>query len=179
MVVSNPKATKRLDFYNNLSQFSKVDSGGKVLNNVGGSVKDKMTFIKDYKFVIAFENEEHDGYTTEKILEPMLVDSIPIYWGNKKVNEDFNTKRFINYNDFDTEEKLIERLIEIDKNPNLAIDMLSQPILSNKRTSFKKERKEVFEIIDKIIKSRKPPKASTYKENIYLLKLLYIKKLDY
>lgn len=175
MVVSNPNAAKRLNFYKKLSQFVEVDSGGKVLNNVGGPVMDKMNFIKDYKFVIAFENELQDGYTTEKIIEPIFVDSIPIYWGNKNVGKDFNTKRFINYHDFDTETDLIDRLLEIDKNPNLAIDILCQPIFSNERPSFKKERQEVFEIIDGIIKSEKKPKASTYAENIYLIKLYYKK----
>lgn len=175
MVVSNPDAPERLDFYKKLSQFIEVDSGGRVLNNVGGPVKDKMDFIKDYKFVIAFENELQEGYTTEKIIEPILVDSIPIYWGNKNVDKDFNTKRFINYHDFDTEIELIERLLEINQNSNLAIDILCEPILSNERPSFDKERQEVFEIIAAVIKSDKKPKASTYVENLYLMKLFYKK----
>ena len=31
-----------------------------------------------------------NGYTTEKVVEPMLVNSIPIYWGNKLIGKDFN-----------------------------------------------------------------------------------------
>ncbi|WP_298236993.1 glycosyltransferase family 10 [uncultured Algibacter sp.] len=57
MVVSNPKAKDRIDFFENLSKFIHIDSGGAVLNNVGGRVKNKTEFIKDYKFVIAFEND--------------------------------------------------------------------------------------------------------------------------
>ena len=49
------------------------------------SVSNKMDFIKDYKFVISFENSSNPGYTTEKLIEPMLVNSIPIYWGNTEV----------------------------------------------------------------------------------------------
>ena len=55
-----------------------------------------MDFIKDYKFVISFENSSYPGYTTQKLIEPMLVNSSPIYWGNKSVGKDFNTKSFIN-----------------------------------------------------------------------------------
>ncbi len=70
MVVSNPGSKKRINFYNKLNKVMPVDSGGRVLNNVGGPVTDKLAFIKDYKFVLAFENSSYAGYTTEKILEP-------------------------------------------------------------------------------------------------------------
>lgn len=177
MVVSNPDALERLNFYKELSQLIEVDSGGKILNNVGGPVKDKMNFIKDYKFVIAFENELQDGYTTEKIIEPILVDSIPIYWGNKNIRKDFNAKRFINYHDFDTEKELIERLFEINKNSDLAIDILCEPVRSTERPSFERERQEVFEVIDGVIKSNKKPKAGTYVEYLYLMKFYLTKKI--
>ena len=78
-----------------MSSKEKVDSGGKFLNNVGGPVTDKLSFIKDYKFVISFENSSYPGYTTEKILEPMLVNSIPVYWGNPLVYNDFNYRTYI------------------------------------------------------------------------------------
>ena len=170
MVVSNPRSKKRLNFYEKLSQFKTVDSGGKVFNNVGGRVKDKMAFIKEYKFVISFENECHDGYTTEKILQPMMVDSIPIYWGNKKVDKDFNTKRFINYFDFKTEKELIDRLLEIDKDPNLAIEMLLQPVFSPEKKSYNQERQDVFNAIDGVLKSKNKPRATTHFEKIHFIK---------
>lgn len=110
-----------------------VDSGEKVLNNIGGPVPDKLAFIQDYKFVLAFENEMQDGYTTEKILEPAFKDCIPIYWGNKSIHLDFNPKRFINYHDFSSEEALINKIIEIDENPELAVEMLMNPILNHNR----------------------------------------------
>lgn len=170
MVVSNARSKKRLDFFKKLSQFKTVDSGGKVFNNVGGRVKDKMAFIKDYKFVISFENECYDGYTTEKILQPMLIDSIPIYWGNKKVDKDFNTKRFINYFDFKTEKELIDRLLAIDKDPNLAIEMLQQPVFSTKKKPYVAERQEIFNAIDRVFKSKNKPNATTYFEKIHFVK---------
>lgn len=170
MVVSNARAKKRLDFFKKLSQFKTVDSGGKVFNNVGGRVKDKMVFIRDYKFVLSFENETHDGYTTEKILQPIMVDSIPIYWGNKKVDKDFNTKRFINHSDFKTENELIDRLLAIDKDPNLAIEMLQQPVFSTEKKPHNAERQEIFNAIDGVLKSKNKPRASTYIEKIHFLK---------
>jgi glyoxylate carboligase len=54
------------------------------MNNIGYIVDNKRQFQSEYKFSIAFENNAHrpqyPGYTTEKIMEPMTVNSIPIYW---------------------------------------------------------------------------------------------------
>lgn len=171
MVVSNPKASERIEFYKRLSKVKQVDSGGGVLNNVGGRVKDKLEFINKYKFVFAFENEIYDGYTTEKIIEPIFKDCIPIYWGNKLVNQDFNPKRFINYHNFKSEEALFERLIEIENNPELALEIISQPIFSSKRISYIEERKEVFKCIKAVIDSKKTPISKTYLGKYYLLSI--------
>ena len=37
--------------------------------------------FKKYKFNICFENSSTPGYVTEKIIQSMYVNSIPIYWG--------------------------------------------------------------------------------------------------
>lgn len=159
MVVSNPNCTKRIDFFKQLSKFKKVDSGGGVLNNIGGRVDNKMEFIKDYKFVISFENSDQDGYTSEKIMEPILQDCIPIYWGNKLVGNDFNSQRFIDYNQFESEEDLIKRILEIDQNDTLAIDMILQPTFSPVKTSHAEEHKQVIEILSRIVEKNKKPIA--------------------
>lgn len=159
MVVSNPNCTKRIDFFKQLSKFKKVDSGGSVLNNVGGRVADKAAFIKDYKFVISFENSNQDGYTTEKIMEPILQDCIPIYWGNKLVDKDFNSQRFLDYNQFESEEDLLKRILEIDQNDALAIDMIMQPTFSSTKITHQEEHKQVLEIICGIVENNKKPIA--------------------
>ena len=171
MVVSNPNSKERINFFKKLSKIKKIDSGGSVLNNVGGRVKDKMEFINNYKFVMSFENELYDGYTTEKILEPIVMDSIPIYWGNKKVNLDFNPKRFINYYDFDSEEDLFNRIVEIENNPELAIEIIKQPIFAKGKIEYKKERENILYEIIKVYKSEKKPIAKTFWLYIYKLKL--------
>jgi len=179
MVVSNPNSKERMTFFKNISKVIHVDSGGSVLNNVGGKVQDKFEFIKDYKFVISFENSAHNGYTTEKILEPIYKDCIPIYWGNKLVDKDFNPKRFINYKDFKSEKELIDKLLEINENEALAIDMLMQPTFSNYKLAHEKERLKVFQIISNLIENPKKPIARQLWRHIHAYKLFYkkIKKL--
>ena len=46
----------RVDIFNELEKYKRIDSGGALLNNIGYRVKNKMDFMKDYKFSIAFEN---------------------------------------------------------------------------------------------------------------------------
>ena len=173
MVVSNPNSKERINFFKNLSKFKQIDSGGAVLNNVGGRVKDKMEFINNYKFVLAFENGSFDGYTTEKILEPIVMDCIPIYWGNKKINLEFNPKRFINFHDFDSEEDLFKRMGEIESNPDIAIKILNEPIFAEDRIDYEFEKELVLKKIINVIESKKKPIAKTYQPYIYKLKLIY------
>lgn len=175
MVVSNPNCAERLDFFKNLSKVKQVDSGGSVLNNVGGRVSNKSEFIKEYKFVISFENKEHKGYTTEKILEPIFDDCIPIYWGDKLVDKDFNSKRFIDYNKFKSEKELINRLLEIDQNDEIAIDMLMEPTFSSKKLSHEEEHEEVLNILCNIIENDKKPIARQLWSYVHMFKLRFRK----
>ena len=130
-VASNGDCQERNHLVQELSKYKKVDCGGRWMNNIGGPVSDKRKFQSEYKFSIAFENNayrpQNPGYTTEKIMEPMTVNSIPIYWGNPKIDLEFNTKSFINFYDFKSESDMIEYIIELDKNDNRYIEMLNQP----------------------------------------------------
>ena len=129
-VASNGDCQERNHLVQELSKYKKVDCGGRWMNNIGGPVSDKRKFQSEYKFSIAFENNayrpQNPGYTTEKIMEPMTVNSIPIYWGNPKIDLEFNTKSFINFYDFKSESDMIEYIIELDKNDDRYLEMLNQ-----------------------------------------------------
>jgi hypothetical protein len=127
MVVSNGQSKRRLNFFEKLSKYKRVDSGGRVLNNIGEPVTNKMKFIKDYRFVISFENASYPGYTTEKIIEPLMADCIPLYWGDPLVNTEFDKGCFLQLTDDNTEEQLISEIMAIDKNEEKAIDILCAP----------------------------------------------------
>jgi alpha(1,3/1,4) fucosyltransferase len=175
MVVSNPNSRKRLDFFETLSKVKQVDSGGSVLNNVGGRVADKAVFIKDYKFVISFENSSYEGYTTEKIMEPIHEDCIPIYWGNPLVGKDFNSERFLDYTSFQSEEELIGRMLEIDQNEELAIDMLVQPTFNVDKPSHQKEKEQVLALLSSVIENPRKPIAQQWWRYLHQCKLFYRK----
>ena len=129
-VASNGGCSQRNNFVEKLSRYKKVDSGGRHMNNLGYAVVDKRKFQSGYKFSIASENNayrpENPGYTTEKVFEPMTVNSMPIYWGNPIVDKDFNTKSFINYYDFKNEDDMIDYIIELDKDDNKYLEKLKE-----------------------------------------------------
>jgi hypothetical protein len=118
-VFGNGKPQKRNDFFHALSKYKKVDSAGKWMNNTGYKVDNKIKFLHHYKFNIAFENESSLGYTTEKILDPLLAGAIPIYWGNPDVATDFSPHSYINAMDYESTEELIEAIIRIDQDDEL------------------------------------------------------------
>jgi len=133
-VASNGNCNERNNFVQKLSKYKMVDSGGRWMNNIGYTVTDKRKFQSEYKFSVAFENNayrpQHPGYSTEKIMEPMTVNSIPLYWGNPLIDREFNTKSFVNFYDFNSEDDMIDFIIDLDKNDDKYLDMLNQPWFS-------------------------------------------------
>lgn len=142
------KARNRL--FRKLSEYKQVDAAGSLFNNIGYRIeygidengKDrKVTFQGQYKFSFSFENERHPGYQTEKITDAFRARTIPIYWGNPKVMEEFNPSSFLCYHNFSSEQAFIERIIEIDQNDDLLLEYLNAPILTEKSRERLDEQK--------------------------------------
>jgi len=126
-IYSNPQAKTRIAFFLKLSKYKHVDSGGAVLNNLNHRPENKLEFITPYKFTIAFENASWPGYVTEKLVEPMLVDSLPIYWGNPLIDREFNARSFVNCHDYQTLDEAVEQIIHLDQDNDAYLDKLRQP----------------------------------------------------
>ena len=158
----------RNSFFKKLSKYKKIDSPGRCMNNmvpISNSsprasrvspdwVKTKIDFIKKYKFTIAFENDKN-SYITEKLVHPLLVNSIPIYFGNEKVGKDFNTKCFINYNDFNNMKEFIKHIINVDKDDELYKQYLEQPIFNNEKQRDFDNEERIEKRLNEIIESKK------------------------
>lgn len=128
-IYSNNKARyvgtrERLDFCKQLMEYKHVDCPGRVLHNMeapelGGRYSNvrsssKQSFIKQYKFTIAWENTYGEGYCTEKLIEPLLAGSVPIYKGC--IPECINPKSVINVDDFRCTAELIAYIRYLDEN---------------------------------------------------------------
>lgn len=127
--------TLRMEFCKKLMEYKTVACPGQALNNMENAIEPregnwhagKLDFIKNYKFTIAFENASCFGYITEKLKDPLMMHSIPIYFGDPSVTREFNPKAFINCHDFDSFDDVIEYVKYLDNNDEAYMEMLRQP----------------------------------------------------
>ena len=127
----------RGNFFKALNKRKRVESVGSYLNNMpNGETVDwldgsKERFLKKCKFSLCFESTKHEGFITEKIVEAFHADTIPVYFGSSNITEIFNPKAFINVGDFSSFDAAIDRILEIENDDELYLEMLRQPIFNN------------------------------------------------
>lgn len=126
---NNNSSPERNRFFELLSQYRPVASGGRFRNNVGGPVDDKIEFQKQYRFCIAFENASQPGYATEKLEQAFASGAIPIYWGDPLIGETFNEASFVNCHDYSSFEEVVEVVKDLDSHPEKMAAMLKVPAL--------------------------------------------------
>lgn len=120
----------RVQFFRLLSRYKRVDSGGKVENNLGYQVQDKLPFIQDYKFTIAFESASYPGYVSEKLVEPMFVHSVPIYWGSPRINDDFDPQSMVvatGRRSTPSLEDVVDEVVALDQDDEAYLAKLRRP----------------------------------------------------
>lgn len=142
-VVTNPRQPMRNSAFQWLSTYKHVDSAGRLFNNIGdtifaglgggGGELKKLEFLKKYKFCIAYENESSTGYVTEKLLHAKAAGCIPIYWGDPKVERDFDAGGFIDARQITTSGQLIEAVKKVDEDSALWEKMYNTPAIDEVR----------------------------------------------
>ena len=135
-LISNCNAKFRLNFINRLNKYKKVDMGGKCLNNINEIISNKIEFLSHYKFSIAIENSDGDGYTSEKIIDSFLAGTIPIYYGDYLLDEYFNPKSYIFIKGEKDIEKKIEYIKKIDENDDLYKSIIKEKPIIDKINFF-------------------------------------------
>lgn len=136
----NNAASVRERFFYALNEYSKVDSAGTFLNNMPGhwtvprgedidEIGEVNQFREKYRFSLAFENSRYQGYTTEKIIRAFSGVTVPIYWGDSSIKEQFNPKAFIDVSDFATLDEAVSYIAEVNENSELWQKMLLEPAL--------------------------------------------------
>jgi hypothetical protein len=127
----------RLKLLKELMQYFDVHSYGKVLQNkylaADKGIFTKANVISQYKFTIAFENAIAADYVTEKLYEPLIMGSVPVYLGAPNVDEFVpGNNCYINAGAFSSGKQLAEYLMELNEN-----DELYESFLSWKELPFK------------------------------------------
>jgi hypothetical protein len=134
IMINNPE-TKRMKVFEKLSKYKKVDGYGRVFNRWSDGEYEKYKTISQYKFSICFENSISPlgGYYTEKLLHAKTAGNIPLYWADKRVENDFNKNSFINLHDFQSMDDFIEYIVDIDKSEEKYKKIFNEPLfLENK-----------------------------------------------
>jgi len=110
-----------------------TESRGKAFRNMppigdnGFNELSKMQYVKDFKFNLAYDNSDNRGWITEKMIHPMVVGTIPIYWGAVDVAEEFNKHAFLDIRDFENLDALHDRVLQIHNDDSLFFEMQTQP----------------------------------------------------
>jgi len=133
----------RVQLFHLISKYKKVDALGKSQNNVKlendrSTYNDNVTYndlavekYSKYKFVLALENGFDRGYVTEKLINPILAGSIPIYSGSNEIFYLINKKRIIFVGDYESDEsKLVEEIKRLDQDSDLYKQKVNEPIFS-------------------------------------------------
>jgi hypothetical protein len=132
-------ASIRAEFFLRLNEVRHVGSFGRVLNNEGAlpdSWEAKMEVLRQSTFTIAFENTIAPGYVTEKLVQPLLAGSIPIYWGAREALSDFNPDAFIAADNFSNMDDLVRHVVGVTNSPETLSAMASAPAFSGNRISY-------------------------------------------
>jgi hypothetical protein len=93
-VISNPNGSFRNKFLDNLEKKTTITYAGLYRKNCdcpeNYKSQDYINFLSDFRLCISMENACVETYITEKIINPLRAQIIPVYWGSPCIEEYFN-----------------------------------------------------------------------------------------
>lgn len=131
----------REQFFHAMNSVIPVVSAGRFLRNDESLVarnsdvnwvKSKIEFLQQFRFTIAIENSEHPGYITEKLTDALLARTVPIYWGDPLVAEEFNPEAFFHLRNFSNHSIAIAEMQRLNMDSESLLDMLNAPVFTGK-----------------------------------------------
>ena len=151
----------RVRFFEKLHARKAVDAAGRGLNNTGYtiSVREKPEWLRRYKFHIAYENADLPGWTTEKLTDAFAAHTVPIFWGDITVKEQFNPGAFIDRRDFDSDEACIEHVLKVDADDELYLNYLGAPPFRDNRPNKEWDHGHLLDFFEGIFNSPPDPVA--------------------
>ena len=143
----------RLQVMQALNQYKQVHGYGKPFGNWNYGESKKYETLSNYKFSVCVENSisPTKGYYTEKLFHAKTAGTIPIYWSDDKCEHDFNKECFLNLNDYENIEHLVEDVIKIDKDEELYQEIFNQPLFKNNQIPDFVKPESVLRFIEGVI----------------------------
>lgn len=106
---------------------------------------EKVAIHQHHKFSLALENARFVGYTSEKILTALMGGSIPIYWGNPAMLEEFNPKRFVNVSDLSFAEAG-DYVSELKESESRMSELLAEPAFTREQSLLLAENRVKLDV---------------------------------
>ncbi len=131
-VVSNLRGSQMYDFRTSLAEkmletdvdFDMFGYGWNICDSrYKGPMASKSIGLVDYEYSIAIENSIEKNYSTEKISDCFVCDTIPIYYGCPNIDDIYDTRSFVSL-DISNPIEHIRQIIKSEKlkNPSYAKD---------------------------------------------------------
>lgn len=157
-IVSNVKSPVRNKVFIQLNKYKKIESWGNHYNNMGKVLStdywspEFINFLSEYKFALYFENTKKGTYITEKIVNPLLANIIPLYWGSDHIKEIFNVNSFLYLEDGSDEsiKEFIDLIISIDNNDDEYLKIVNSRKMSNYNINYYKKNYNLDKIANDI-----------------------------
>jgi len=149
-IISNSSFNERNFLLQVLMQNFPIANFGSLMNNVGGKLEFEYNtlffnnFLKQFKFILAFENSIDETYITEKIFHGLLAGIIPIYYGCKNITDYINKERILIIEDLSEKSilKVINKIQFLLNNKHVYDEIIRKPIFTNEK---------LFRTLDSII----------------------------
>ena len=134
VMISNPGGSVRNKFLEELERSSlHVTYAGKYKNNIGGPFRHAFgtpefaQFASQFKFIITMENSQQSAYITEKVLQGLFAENIPVYWGAPRIGDYINEERILVLKGEGSIKPTIDRMCELAANPQAWLETVRQP----------------------------------------------------
>lgn len=124
-------------FFHALNAAAPVVSAGQHLRNDDSLAQrkpgadwgaEKRALMAGFRFTVAMENSEQAGYVTEKIADAFLARTVPVYWGDPRVAEEFNPAAFLHLRDHAGDAEAVAAILALDHAPERLLAMLNAPV---------------------------------------------------
>ena len=152
----------RTRFFHQLNACKRVDSAGTALNNTGYNIRGqcpRRAWLSRYKFYLAFENSAAPGWVTERIVDAFAAHTVPIYWGDRAVKEQFNPAAFIDRRDFPSDEACIKHILKVDSDDQIYRRYLAAPPFQNNRPNKEWDHERLLDFFECIFSLPPDPVA--------------------
>ncbi len=129
--MNNNPVPDRIELFERLNSILRVDSYGKLFNNVGGPIRGseevKQSILNEHRFTIAYENSITLGYNTEKIIQPYAAKCIPIYSGglDKTI---FSSDSMFYVDEYNSTDEMVEEIIDTNNDYEKWHNKVTKPL---------------------------------------------------